>query len=222
MTKRGILGAALGLLLTMTLGTASAAAYAGHGFSLEVPEDWIPDTQVETGAYGWTDSEVTQEVTVSIADNDDSLNLYDLKEDDLPDIEELVASQYAQRLAESYQAQGYECTVRLEDTGVTSAEWSDGQPAVLIDCLSAYGDSDLTKPQLCCGLYDQRRGGHGHPDGQRHHGVLPCHGGDLLRPFQPSHFLCGRDFQRRWNDAVCSFGMVWTAGADGAQKEEAD
>ena len=39
-----------------------------------------------------------------------------------------------QRLAESYQAQGYECTVRLEDTGVTSAEWSDGQPAVLIDC----------------------------------------------------------------------------------------
>ena len=40
-------------------------------------------------------------------------------------------------------------------------------------------------------------------------------------PFQPSHFLCGRDFQRRWNDAVCSFGMVWTAGADGAQKEEA-
>ena len=46
MTKRGILGAALGLLLTMTLGTASAAAYAGQGFSLEVPEDWIPDTQV--------------------------------------------------------------------------------------------------------------------------------------------------------------------------------
>lgn len=134
MAKRGMFGAALGLLLTMTLGTASAAAYAGHGFSLEVPEDWIPDTQVETGAYGWTDSEVTQEVTVSIADNDDFLNLYDLKEDDLPDIEELVASQYAQRLAESYQAQGYECTVRLEDTGVTSAEWSDGQPAVLIDC----------------------------------------------------------------------------------------
>lgn len=134
MTKRGILGAALGLLLTMTLGTASAAAYAGQGFSLEVPEDWIPDTQVESIAYGWTNPEVTQEVTVSIADNDDFLNLYDLKEDDLPDIEELVASQYAQRLAESYQAQGYECTVRLEDTGVTSAEWSDGQPAVLIDC----------------------------------------------------------------------------------------
>lgn len=134
MAKRGMFGAALGLLLTMVLGTAPAAAYAGHGFSLEVPEDWIPDTQVETGAYGWTNPEVTQEVTVSIADNDDSLNLYDLGEDDLPDIEELVASQYAQRLAESYQAQGYECTVRLEDTGVTSAEWSNGQPAVLIDC----------------------------------------------------------------------------------------
>lgn len=135
MTKREILGAALGLLLTMTLGTASAAAYAGHGFSLEVPEDWIPDTQVESIAYGWTNPEVTQEVTVSIADNDDFLNLYDLKEDDLPDIEERIASQYAQRLAESYQAQGHECTtVRLEDTGVTSAEWSDGQPAVLIDC----------------------------------------------------------------------------------------
>lgn len=134
MAKRGMFGAALGLLLTMVLGTAPAAAYAGHGFSLEVPEDWIPDTQVESIAYGWTNPEVTQEVTVSIADNDDSLNLYDLKEDDLPDIEELVASQYAQRLAESYQAQGYECTVRLEDTGVTSAEWSNGQPAVLIDC----------------------------------------------------------------------------------------
>lgn len=133
MTKRGILGAALGLLLTMTLGTASAAAYAGHGFSLEVPEDWIPDTQVESIAYGWTNPEVTQEVTVSIADNDDFLNLYDLKEDDLPDIEELIASQYAQRLAESYQAQGHECTVRLEDTGVTLAEWNS-QPAVLIDC----------------------------------------------------------------------------------------
>ena len=133
MAKRGILGAALGLLLTMTLGTASAAAYVGHGFSLEVPEDWIPDTQAESIAYGWTNPEVTQEVTVSIADNDDFLNLYDLKEDDLPDIEELVASQYAQRLAESYQAQGYECTVRLEDTGVTSAEWNS-QPAVLIDC----------------------------------------------------------------------------------------
>lgn len=134
MAKREMFGAALGLLLTMVLGTAPAAAYAGHGFSLEVPEDWIPDTQVETGAYGWTNPEVTQEVTVSVADNDDFLNLYDLKEDDLPDIEELVASQYAQRLAESYQAQGYECTVRLEDTGVTSAEWSNGQPAVLIDC----------------------------------------------------------------------------------------
>ena len=134
MTKRGILGAALGLLLTLTLGTASAAAYVGHGFSLEVPEDWIPDTQVESIAYGWTNPEVTQEITVSIADNADFLNLYDLKEDDLPDIEELIVSQYAQRLAESYQAQGYECTVRLEDTGVTSAEWSDGQPAVLIDC----------------------------------------------------------------------------------------
>lgn len=133
MTKRGILGAALGLLLTMTLGTASAAAYAGHGFSLEVPEDWIPDTQAESIAYGWTNPEVTQEVTVSIADNDDFLNLYDLKEDDLPDIEELIASQYAQRLAESYQAQGHECTVRLEDTGVTLAEWNS-QPAVLIDC----------------------------------------------------------------------------------------
>lgn len=133
MPKRGILGAALGLLLTMTLGTASAAAYAGHGFSLEVPEDWIPDTQVESIAYGWTNPEVTQEVTVSIADNDDFLNLYDLKEDDLPDIEELIASQYAQRLAESYQAQGHECTVRLEDTGVTLAEWNS-QPAVLIDC----------------------------------------------------------------------------------------
>lgn len=133
MTKRGILGAALGLLLTMTLGTASAAAYAGHGFSLEVPEDWIPDAQVEGTAYGWTNPEVTQEVTVSIADNDDFLNLYDLKEDDLPDIEELIASQYAQRLAESYQAQGHECTVRLEDTGVTLAEWNS-QPAVLIDC----------------------------------------------------------------------------------------
>ena len=134
MAKRGMFGAALGLLLTMVLGTAPAAAYTGHGFSLEVPEDWIPDTQVESIAYGWTNPEVTQEVTVSIADNDDSLNLYDLKEDDLPDIEEFVASQYAQRLAESYQAQGYECTVRLEDTGVTSAEWSNGQPAVLIDC----------------------------------------------------------------------------------------
>lgn len=133
MTKREILGAALGLLLTMTLGTASAAAYAGHGFSLEVPEDWIPDTQAESIAYGWTNPEVTQEVTVSIADNDDFLNLYDLKEDDLPDIEELIVSQYAQRLAESYQAQGYECTVRLEDTGVTLAEWNS-QPAVLIDC----------------------------------------------------------------------------------------
>lgn len=133
MTKRGILGAALGLLLTMTLGTASAAAYVGHGFSLEVPEDWIQDTQAESIAYGWTNPEVTQEVTVSIADNDDFLNLYDLKEDDLPDIEELIASQYAQRLAESYQAQGHECTVRLEDTGVTSAEWNS-QPAVLIDC----------------------------------------------------------------------------------------
>lgn len=54
---------------------------------------------MESIAYGWTNPEVTQEVTVSIADNDDSLNLYDLKEDDLPDIEELVASQYAQRLA---------------------------------------------------------------------------------------------------------------------------
>ena len=134
MAKRGMFGAALGLLLTMVLGTAPAAAYTGHGFSLEVPEDWIPDTQVESIAYGWTNPEVTQEVTVSIADNDDSLNLYDPKEDDLPDIEEFVASQYAQRLAESYQAQGYECTVRLEDTGVTSAEWSNGQPAVLIDC----------------------------------------------------------------------------------------
>ena len=133
MTKREILGAALGLLLTMTLGTASAAAYVGHGFSLEVPEDWIPDTQAESIAYGWTNPEVTQEVTVSIADNDDFLNLYDLKEDDLPDIEERIASQYAQRLAESYQAQGYECTVRLEDTGVTLAEWNS-QPAVLIDC----------------------------------------------------------------------------------------
>lgn len=133
MTKRGMLGTALGLLLTMTLGTASAAAYAGQGFSLEVPEDWIPDTQVESIACGWTNPEVTQEVTVSIADNDDFLNLYDLKEDNLPDIEELVASQYAQRLAESYQAQGYECTVRLEDTGVTLAEWNS-QPAVLIDC----------------------------------------------------------------------------------------
>lgn len=89
---------------------------------------------MEGTAYGWTNPEVTQEVTVSIADNDDFLNLYDLKEDDLPNIEELIVSQYAQRLAESYQAQGYECTVRLEDTGVTSAEWSDGQPAVLIDC----------------------------------------------------------------------------------------
>ena len=133
--KRGrVFCAAVGIFLTVAVGMAPAAAYANHGFSLEVPEDWIPDTQVESIAYGWTNPEVTQEVTVSIADNDDSLNLYDLKEDDLPDIEELVASQYAQRLAESYQAQGYECTVCLEDTGVTSAEWSNGQPAVLIDC----------------------------------------------------------------------------------------
>ena len=47
MAKRGMFGAALGLLLTMVLGTAPAAAYTGHGFSLEVPEDWIPDTQVK-------------------------------------------------------------------------------------------------------------------------------------------------------------------------------
>ena len=228
MTKRGILGAALGLLLTMTLGTASAAAYAGQGFSLEVPEDWIPDTQVESIAYGWTNPEVTQEVTVSIADNDDFLNLYDLKEDDLPDIEELVASQYAQRLAESYQAQGHECTVRLEDTGVTSAEWSDGQPAVLIDCrfTVTWAENGGEFPvYLHMGI--QTSPSHtfvvaymANDAGQRHHGVLPYHGGDLFRPFQPSHFLCGRDFQRRWNDAVCSFGMVWTAGADGAQKGE--
>ena len=125
--------AAVGIFLTVAVGMAPAAAYANYSFSLEVPEDWIPDTQVESIAYGWTNPEVTQEVTVSIADNDDFLNLYDLKEDDLPDIEELVASQYAQRLAESYQAQGYECTVRLEDTGVTLAEWNS-QPAVLIDC----------------------------------------------------------------------------------------
>lgn len=126
--------AAVGIFLTVAVGMAPAAAYANYSFSLEVPEDWIPDTQVESIAYGWTNPEVTQEVTVSIADNDDFLNLYDLKEDDLPDIEELIASQYAQRLAESYQAQGHKCTVRLEDAGVTSAEWSDGQPAVLIDC----------------------------------------------------------------------------------------
>lgn len=92
--KRGrVFCTAVGIFLTVAVGMASAAAYAGHGFSLEVPEDWIPDTQVESIAYGWTNPEVTQEVTVSIADNDDSLNLYDLKEDDLPDIEELVASQ---------------------------------------------------------------------------------------------------------------------------------
>ena len=133
--KRGrVFCTAVGIFLTVAVGMAPAAAYANHGFSLEVPEDWIPDTQVESIAYGWTNPEVTQEVTVSIADNDDSLNLYDLKEDDLPDIEELIASQYAQRLAESYQAQGHKCTVRLEDAGVTSAEWSGGQPAVLIDC----------------------------------------------------------------------------------------
>ena len=125
----GVLGLLLALLLTVPM----AGAYADDGFSLEIPEDWIPDTQVEGTAYGWTNPEVTQEVTVSIVDNDDFLNLYDLKEDDLPDIEELVASQYAQRLAESYQAQGHECTVRLEDTGVTSAEWNS-QPAILIDC----------------------------------------------------------------------------------------
>lgn len=124
---------ALGLLLALLLTVPMAGAYADDGFSLEIPEDWIPDTQVEGTAYGWTNPEVTQEVTVSIADNDDFLNLYDLKENDLPDIEELIASQYAQRLAESYQAQGHECTVRLEDTGVTSAEWNS-QPAVLIDC----------------------------------------------------------------------------------------
>ena len=134
MAKRRMLSAALGLLLTMALGAAPAAAYAGDGFSLELPENWTPDTQMETGAYGWTNPEVTQEVTVSIADNDDSLNLYDLGEDDLPAIEELIASQYAQRLAESYQAQGYECTVRIEDTDVSSAEWDGGQPAVLIEC----------------------------------------------------------------------------------------
>ena len=125
----GVLGLLLALLLTVPM----AGAYADDGFSLEIPEDWIPDTQVENIAYGWTNPEVTQEVTVSIVDNDDFLNLYDLKEDDLPDIEELVASQYAQMLAESYQAQGYECTVRLEDTGVTLAEWNS-QPAALIDC----------------------------------------------------------------------------------------
>lgn len=99
----GVLGLLLALLLTVPM----AGAYADDGFSLEIPEDWIPDTQVEGTAYGWTNPEVTQEVTVSIVDNDDFLNLYDLKEDDLPDIEELVASQYAQRLAESYQAQGH-------------------------------------------------------------------------------------------------------------------
>ena len=125
----GVLGLLLALLLTVPM----AGAYADDGFSLEIPEDRIPDTQVEGTAYGWTNPEVTQEVTVSIVDNDDFLNLYDLKEDDLPDIEELVASQYAQMLAESYQAQGYECTVRLEDTGVTLAEWNS-QPAALIDC----------------------------------------------------------------------------------------
>ena len=133
MKKHHPFPAVLGLLLALLLTVPMAGAYADDGFSLEIPEDWIPDTQVENIAYGWTNPEVTQEVTVSIVDNDDFLNLYDLKEDDLPDIEELVASQYAQMLAESYQAQGYECTVRLEDTGVTSAEWNS-QPAVLIDC----------------------------------------------------------------------------------------
>ena len=83
----GVLGLLLALLLTVPM----AGAYADDGFSLEIPEDWIPDTQVEGIAYGWTNPEVTQEVTVSIVDNDDFLNLYDLKEDDLPDIEEIKA-----------------------------------------------------------------------------------------------------------------------------------
>lgn len=133
MKRRRIFGAALGIFLTIAAGMVPAAAYADHGFSIDIPEGWTPDLNLEQNAFGWISPDGDTALMVGIAENADGGNPYDLSDEDMPEAADEMGNRSLESFRAGYAQQGYEADVRQESFDCSLLEWGDGQPALVMD-----------------------------------------------------------------------------------------
>lgn len=133
MKRERIFGAVVGIFLTIAAVMVPAAAYADHGFSIDIPGDWTPDLNLEQNVHGWISPAGDAELIVAIAENADGGNPYDLSEEDMPEVADEIGNRSLESLQAGYAQQGYEADVRQESLDCSLLEWGDGQPALVMD-----------------------------------------------------------------------------------------